>query len=495
MKREFLINISFLILINVLIKPFYILFIETKVQDTLGPNVYGLYFGIFNIAFILQILADLGIQNYNSRTIARQPGLLQEYFPKILSTKLLLSLLYMIAGVIAAAIFGYLAGSFQIFLMISVNLVILSLILYLRTNIAAIGYYRLDSLISTLDKIFLIIVLAILLFHPACSASFNLFSFIYAQTFAFLLVFIIVLLINFKLSGIYKLKFDFDFTKSLLKKSLPFSLVIVLMSLYMRMDGFMLERILDDNAYQAGIYAAAFRVYEAVNMIGYLFAVLLLPMFASLLKNKPELVNLIKSSHNLILSISVTILVAGWLFRNEIMLWLYPLNADLYYSEILGLLLLSFFAISISYIYGTFLTASNLLKSLNRLLFAGVVINFTLNMILIPDQGAQGAAYATIATQFFVLAGQYLLSLQYLKIKPNNGLLVKRIAFSGTVVLVGWLYTQHLHFENWLIAFVLLVFVFVLTALLFKMINFNDFKQNPEQTTLSGLDKKNTDHR
>ena len=115
MKREFLINISFLILINVLIKPFYILFIETRVQDTVGPNEYGLYFGIFNIAFILQIIADLGIQNYNSRTIARDPGLLPKYLPNVLGTKLVLSLIYLAVGISVAAIFGYMADSLIIF--------------------------------------------------------------------------------------------------------------------------------------------------------------------------------------------------------------------------------------------------------------------------------------------------------------------------------------------------------------------------------------------
>jgi len=43
LKREFLINISFLILINILIKPVYIFFIDARVQDTLGSEKYGLY--------------------------------------------------------------------------------------------------------------------------------------------------------------------------------------------------------------------------------------------------------------------------------------------------------------------------------------------------------------------------------------------------------------------------------------------------------------------
>jgi O-antigen/teichoic acid export membrane protein len=360
---------------------------------------------------------------------------------------------------------------------VSVNLILLSMILYLRTNIAATGHYRLDSIISVLDKLILIILLSLLLFHPKFSEDFNLFSFIYAQTLAFSLVLIIVIIANFRIAKVFALKFDLPFSRDLLKKSLPFSLVIILMSLYMRMDGFMLESMLDDNAYQAGIYAAAFRIYEAINMVGYLFAVLLLPMFASLLSKKNELLPLIKSSHNLILAISSSAVVAIFLFKNEIMFWLYPQNADLQYGELLGLLLLSFFAISLSYIYGTYLTASNQLKVLNQLLFIGVLINFSLNIFLIPKWGAQGAAYATIVTQFFVLAGQYLLTIKHLSTKPDNGVLLKRLLYGASLIVIGWLYTGYIDITSWMIRFILLVIVFIITSWLFGMIQLKDFKK------------------
>ena len=45
-------------------------------------------------------------------------------------------------------------------------------------------------------------------------------------------------------------------------------------------DSIMLERMIDDNAMQAGIYAQAYRFFEASNMLAYLFAALLLPIFS-----------------------------------------------------------------------------------------------------------------------------------------------------------------------------------------------------------------------
>lgn len=61
----------------------------------------------------------------------------------------------------------------------------------------------------------------------------------------------------------------------------PYVLIMIFMTAYNKLDGVMLGWLLDDNKYQAGIYAAAYRFYEAANMSGYLFASLLLPMYAS----------------------------------------------------------------------------------------------------------------------------------------------------------------------------------------------------------------------
>ena len=69
------------------------------------------------------------------------------------------------------------------------------------------------------------------------------------------------------------------FNMVILRKSFPYALLILLMGFYYRTDGIMLERMLENGAYEAGVYAQAFRFFEAGNMLAYLFGVLLFPMF------------------------------------------------------------------------------------------------------------------------------------------------------------------------------------------------------------------------
>ena len=73
MRKNFITNISFLLLLNLLIKPFWILGIDRGVQNALGPEVYGVYFALFNFSYVFQVILDFGINNYNNRLIARSP--------------------------------------------------------------------------------------------------------------------------------------------------------------------------------------------------------------------------------------------------------------------------------------------------------------------------------------------------------------------------------------------------------------------------------------
>ena len=141
MKQRFFRNILFLVGINLLIKPLYILGIDTSVQNTVGPSAYGLYLALFNFSFLLQILSDFGLQNFNSRDIAQDPTKLKEVFPSILGTKLILAAVFFIGLILFSWIFGYFHLLKGLLGIIALNQVLVSFILYLRTNVASSGKY------------------------------------------------------------------------------------------------------------------------------------------------------------------------------------------------------------------------------------------------------------------------------------------------------------------------------------------------------------------
>ena len=87
MQRKFVVNLLFLFAINLIVKPFWIFGIDRTVQNTLNSEVYGEYFVLFNVSLLFNILLDLGLTGYNTRSIAQNAALLKERFPSIFIIK------------------------------------------------------------------------------------------------------------------------------------------------------------------------------------------------------------------------------------------------------------------------------------------------------------------------------------------------------------------------------------------------------------------------
>ena len=288
MKGKFLSSLFLLVLLNLLVKPFYILGIDAEVQNRVGEEVYGNYYALLNFSFLLNILLDLGITNYNTRNIAQHPQLLAKHFFKILSLRFALFALYATFTLISAAVMGYDGNEFYLLAILLVNQFLVAIIQFSRSNFAGLHLFKTDALISVLDRSLLIIFVSILLWTNWVGEDFQIEWFVYAQTLAYgLSAFVSVVMLSRKIDQII-IGIKKSFSLAILRQSLPYALLIFLMMMYNRIDAVMLERMLDDGDTQAGIYAQGFRILDAVNMFALLFAGLLLPIFARLLKKKED---------------------------------------------------------------------------------------------------------------------------------------------------------------------------------------------------------------
>ncbi len=437
MKREFLVNISFLIAINLLIKPVYLFGIDRTVQNTVDTGAYGLYFALFNFTFLFQIINDFGIQYFNNRNIAQHRHLLDKYFPHILLLKGLLALLYfaVIAGM--AWWWGYSPVYFPLLLLLGFNQVLSSLILFLRSNLSGLGWYRLDSLLSVLDRLLLIFLCGALLVIPYFRRQFQIEWFVIAQTTTLLLTTLAAyLLLRKRLHPGWSFRWRPALLLLTLRESAPYALVIFLMTVYTRIDGVMIERLRPDGLIEADLYASAYRLLDASNMAGVLFAGLLFPMFARLLRQKQALAPLLHLAFQTLWAGAVALAAATIAFREAIMTALY-VDGSAYSGRILGWLMLTFLATSGSYIFGTLLGAKGILRAMNVIALAGVLLNIVLNWRLIPAYGALGAAWATCATQFLVFLGQVIVARRSLTMRMPFALTGRLGAYTLTAALLS----------------------------------------------------------
>ena len=471
MQRKFINNLIFIVFLNILVKPFWILGIDVAVQNRVGADEYGLYYSVFSFSILLNIILDFGITNYNNRNIAQHAHMLRRYFSGIFNVKLILAMVYMLATLLFGLIVGYEDRVFWLLLILGVNQVLASMILYLRSNISGLHLFKTEGILSIMDRVFMIVLCSVLLWSSSFGENFVIEWFVYAQFWAYLITGLVAFVLVYGQAKFFRMKIDLKLFRVILKQSLPFALLVLLMSFYYRLDGVMIERMLPDGRMQAGIYAKSYKLFEGFNMFGYLFAGLLLPIFSRMIKLNESISKLLKTAFNLVFIPSVAAAVVCVLYSQEIMAILFE-DQILEAAEIFPVLMISFVGIALTYIYGTLLTANGSLKQLNIVSLIGVAVNFGTNWVVIPKYGAYGAAVATLATQAFVIFAQIILTKKIFKLQYEFSFILKH---SAIVILgVGTAIFSKNYVSDFRIHGILILGFFAVSSILFGLIKKED---------------------
>jgi O-antigen/teichoic acid export membrane protein len=495
MLKKFLKNIALVLFLNLLIKPFWILGIDRSVQNAVGTVDYGFYYSIFSFSFLLNILLDFGITPFNNKNIAQNNHLLRKHLSSIIVLKLLLGGIYLLISLACAFIIRYDSLQVMLLLVLAFNQFLISFVMYLRSNLSGLHLFKIDSFISVLDRSIMIVVCGPLLLFDAFTPQDGIRLYAFAQTLAYLLTAIITLVIVFKKakSKFLKLHWNLPFSLLIIKNSYPFAILVLLMTFYNRIDTVMLERMLPDASkvtglnsgeMQAGIYASAYRLLDATNMIAFLFSGLLLPMFAKMIKHKESVESLVRLSFSLLFMGAIIVSLTSFFYSHEIMSLLYPFNPKgteslLAYgsrieesSRVFGYLMGCFIPISTTYVFGTLLTANGNLKQLNIMAGVGMTLNITLNVFLIPRFFAAGSSFASLTTQFATSLIQVVLVQRLFRFKVNYRFLTALVVFVAGVIVIGY-GTKQLDLR-WTTNLLLMAAMSGILAVALRIISFRD---------------------
>jgi O-antigen/teichoic acid export membrane protein len=262
---------------------------------------------------------------------------------------------------------------------------------------------------------------------------------------------------------------------SVLKATLPYAMIVLLMSAHYRLDGFLLERLHPNGDYQAGIYAGAYRLLDASNMIGFLLASFLLPYTANLLSKRKSIEPVVLSSRHLLiifsLFISITVIFqAGWLDRI-----LYTTN-DPSAVAVMQLCLPVLIVYSLVHVYGTVLTARGHLLPLCYILLVSVAANIVMNLLLIPGYGARGCCISALISQGFC----GIASMIYAKKKSGIKLDIRTLLiyiFIGVLLAALYYLCRNIPVSPWLLISLAGLFTAAL-AFQFKLVDFKRWQAN-----------------
>lgn len=423
MQKKLLSGLFWVLLANLLVKPFWILGVEVGVQNAVGNEVYGFYYALFSFSYIFNILLDLGLTSYNTRNIARHPQLIGKYLSSILGIKLLLLGVYLVATFSVGLLLGYGSDEFRLLALLTLCQFLNSLILYLRSNFEGLLLFRWASLFSVLDRLLMIVICGLLLWGPFSiqHSAFKIEYFVYAQLAAYSITALTALTVIGRKAGLRRIRWDRRLFLVILRQSAPFALLVLLMAAYGHVDSIVLGLMADDA--QAGIFAGAFRLLDALTMVAYLVSVPLLPVFSRILADQklaPSPAPLVGALRlvvwpMMLFAVGAAVLCA--LLADPLMELLYPCRGAVY-VPVFRVLIFGIIPIGLTYIFGTLLTAGGHLRQLNIFAAVSLGINLVVNVMLIPHLGAVGSAWASLAAQSFMAAAQLLLAVRIFRLPP-----------------------------------------------------------------------------
>ena len=473
--------------LNLLIKPFWFLGIDVAVQNRVGNSEYGIYFALFSFSLLFNILLDAGITNYNNREIAKNKILLQKYFTNILGIKILLAILYFTVCFIIGVIWGYSGRYFYILSFLVINQFLASFVLYLRSNINGLLLFISDSILSVLDKVIMILICSVLLWSSYFRNEFRIEWFIYAQTASYLLTVLVAWYILMQHTT-FSIRFDLRYFIHILKNSIAFSLLALLMQLYSRLEPILLEKLIPDGKIQAGLYAQAYRMIDIFLNFLLLFTVLLLPLFSKLLSKKEDVNPLVALGSKMMFAPSILLVSVCVIYGNDIMRVLYHSESN---APILRVVILGFIGFTSTLVFGTLLTANNNLKQLNIIAAASIVINISLNLFLIPKFKAVGAAYSSFITQSISGAFQAIIAYKIIKLKFHGSNILMFALWAILLISIGLL-TKH--FLPWKYGISVFIMTGILLAMGMKLLNMKELytialSKNEEELRNSNLNE------
>ena len=358
----------------------------------LGPEQFGAFSYVLAFTSIVVSLAKLGLDNILIRELINHP----EQYNNYLGTAFWLKLIGAIFVIILLAFIPPLTSNdtttnFYIFI-ISLGLIFQStevIGFYFESQVLAkiISICKIIQLtLSSLLKIYLLLMQADLIWFVIVTL-FDMVSLAISYLIAY----------HFSKRTYFYLYFNKNLAFKLLENAWPLIISTILVSIYMRIDQIMIKEILGE--YAVGIYSAAIKISECWYCIPILVSSSLFPaiMNAKKISNTLYLQRL-QQLYIMMIWIAISIAIIVTLLNEQIVHFLYGTQ----YETARFILILHIWTnvfVFIGIIGSKWILSENLQIYANYFLIIGIIINFSLNLILIPTYGIIGSAISILISQ------------------------------------------------------------------------------------------------
>lgn len=403
----------------------------------LGEMAFGRYAFAMSFAGIFVILTDLGLGYLTVREVARDRSTAGKYLAHILFIRTVLGLATLALVFASAEIMDY-APEIKAAVYVMAFYVIFKCIGGSFNSI--LMAFEKMGIVAALDIILNSLILVGIL--VGIWRSQDLMGLIRVYPAAVVTCFCIAFWITVKTCAAPQQDFSASFAGSLVRNSIPFALASVCMVILTNIDMVMLKTIKGDVS--AGYYGVTRTLVSAMLFIPANFLTVLYPVFSRLFQSSSDaLARYYEHSFRLLAVMALPIAAGGVIVSEKILVLFYGHG----YAPAAPALRIMSLALAIQFVTASvtvIMLAGNRQRSVTWVSFLAMLLNFILNMAMIPRYGINGASVSTLISYAFIFVMLYILASKYV-CRINIALLI----FKPFLAAVGMaLFTFAVRQEN-----------------------------------------------
>lgn len=416
---------------------YFLLFIV--IGRSLGPADLGRFTFALSFVAMFAVVNDLGLSILAVREVARERELAGKYLANVAALKVVFGLLALGLVILSVNLMGYPSDKVKIVLLLGGAAFLTTVSNGMRWVFQAYQRLEYESMVSVVQNL-----LYFGLGFLALSLGLGVYGVGFSQiAVGILIVFFSWILITKKLVEI-RLEIDWEFWRNILRRSVPFALMLVFTGLYLNADTVLLSKLRGDQA--VGLYNAANRLVLAGKMIPGVTIAALFPAMAEISKTgQLEFNRFLEKSSALMFSLALPVAVATTFLADRAILLFY---GSQFGGSIpcLQILVWGMFFMYLSIVLGYGLIAKGRQKTNTVITGIGLGISLLLNLLLISRFGNVGTSIAILSTEFSVLTMGLLFAkryfhLQLLSICPQ----ILKVILATSAMAAGIFLMKDLH--------------------------------------------------
>jgi len=410
----------------------------TQICRYLTVEDFGGYTLAFSLLAFFYPVVDMGLNTIAAREASRDPGKVHSLLSEVICLKVILAVVgfFLILGLVnmlgyplairhlilvaSFSLFNTVLGSFEVILIVSHRLFWLAL----------------SQVFSSI--VFLVFIYGVMALGMRTSAL------IAVQIFSVTLSYVIVLLAT---RGSFRPTMPTrPGLAAIFKQSLPQGIASLVTAYYFNIDVIMLSKLMDESA--VAYYGSACRLLAFMIFIPHAMMMSLFPLLTrARLQGKKDFSAIFTFSFYLLMLIAIPVAVWATLYSQQIIELVYT---STYHPAVSAFRLLVWAGVGIfaSHLAGYTLVVADRQKYGMLISAFALVANVSLNFWLIPAYGIDGAAVATVITEFAVAGLGFALLVYFERLFPFSWKLTRVLL----ITLVTLLLAEVLREMNWLVA-------------------------------------------